>query len=64
MSLVIVLALERMSLTNELLLYKYIYQLALFRLRERGLLERLDEQVKSLIATGLGTTEALMLVSF
>ncbi|KAG0599354.1 hypothetical protein M758_12G146000 [Ceratodon purpureus] len=38
-----------------------IFQLSLFQLKERGLLERLDEQVKTLIASGKSTTEALMM---
>jgi hypothetical protein len=41
-----------------------MYQLSLLQLRERGLLELLDAQVRHLISTGLSTSEALMSVSF
>ncbi|KAG0576315.1 hypothetical protein KC19_5G071100 [Ceratodon purpureus] len=36
------------------------FQLALLQLRERGLLELLDAEVKKIISTGLSTSEALM----
>ena len=41
-----------------------MHQLALFQLRERGLLELLDAEVKNLTPTGLSASEALMSVSF
>lgn len=41
-----------------------MYQLALLQLRERGLLELLDGEFKSLTSTGWSNSEALMSVSF
>lgn len=45
---------------NSTMLRGFRFQLSLLQLRERGLLELLDAQVRHLISTGLSTSEALM----